>query len=93
MIDAEEAGISQSNVEEMRKTALSPDMRRILGLEGKYGEGLGLTTDWAYRIVRHVGNYGDTFERNVGAQTPLKIPRGLNALWNRGGLQYGPPIR
>lgn len=93
MIDAEEAGIGQANVEDLRKTALSPDVKRILGLEGRYGEGLGLGADWAYRIVRHVGNYGDAFERNVGAGSPLRIPRGLNALWTQGGLQYGPPIR
>ncbi|KAB1078067.1 amino acid ABC transporter substrate-binding protein [Methylobacterium soli] len=93
MLDAEEAGIGQGNVEAMRREALSPDIRRILGLEGKYGEALGLTNDWAYRIIRHVGNYGEVYARNLGADTPLKIPRGLNALWNQGGLQYGPPIR
>ncbi|NEU11279.1 amino acid ABC transporter substrate-binding protein [Methylobacterium sp. BTF04] len=93
MIDAEEAGITQANVVALRKEGLSPDVRRILGLEGRYGEGLGLTVDWADRIVRHVGNYGDAFARNLGEGTPLKIPRGLNALWTQGGLQYGPPIR
>lgn len=93
MIDAEEAGIGQANVEALRTETLSPDVKRILGVEGTYGQGLGLTTDWAYRIVRHVGNYGDVFARNLGDATPLKIPRGLNALWTNGGLQYGPPIR
>jgi len=93
MLDAEEAGIAQDNVERMRREALSPDVKRILGLEGTYGERLGLTVDWAFRIVRHVGNYGDSFARNLGDATPLKIPRGLNAQWNQGGLQYGPPIR
>ncbi len=93
MIDAEEAGISQANVDRLRGETLSPDVKRILGLEGKYGQGLGLTGDWAYRIVHHVGNYGDVFARNLGDGTPLKIPRGLNALWTNGGLQYGPPIR
>ena len=93
MLDAEEAGIAQDTVERMRREALSPDVKRILGLEGGYGARLGLTADWAARIVRHVGNYGDSFARNLGDATPLKIPRGLNALWNQGGLQYGPPIR
>ena len=93
MLDAEEAGIGQANVEEQRKSVLGPDARRILGLEGRYGEAMGLTSDWAYRIVRHVGNYGDVFTRNVGEGSPLKVPRGLNALWTKGGLQYGPPIR
>ena len=93
MLNAEEAGLSQANVEEMRRAAPSPDIRRILGVEGKYGEALGLTNDWAYRIVRHVGHYGESFARNVGEGSPLKVPRGLNALWTNGGLHYGPPIR
>ena len=93
MVDAEEAGVTQANVAQMRGSALSPDVKRLLGLEGSYGAGLGLTADWADRIIRHVGNYGDVFARNLGEGTPLKIPRGLNALWNQGGLQYGPPIR
>ena len=67
--------------------------RRLLGVEGSYGEGLGLTNDWAYRIIKAVGNYGEIFERNVGQGSPIKISRGLNALWNKGGLQYAPPIR
>jgi general L-amino acid transport system substrate-binding protein len=70
-----------------------PETRRLLGVEGQYGETMGLTNDWAYRIVKHVGNYGEIFERNLGQGSPLKIVRGLNALWTKGGLQYGPPIR
>ena len=66
---------------------------RMLGLEGIKGQGLGLDDDWAYRIVRQVGNYAEVFERNVGSGSPLKIERGLNALWRDGGLQYAPPIR
>ena len=62
-------------------------------MEGTFGEALGLTKDWAYRIVKRVGNYGEAFDRNVGPGSPLKIERGLNALWNKGGLQYAPPIR
>jgi general L-amino acid transport system substrate-binding protein len=64
-----------------------------LGLEGIYGEQLGLTKDWAARIVRLVGNYGEVFERNVGSSSRLAIPRGINSLWDRGGIQYAPPIR
>jgi len=70
-----------------------PETRRLLGVEGQYGEGLGLTNDWAYRIIKHIGNYADSFERDLGQGSPLKIARGLNALWTKGGLQYGPPIR
>ncbi len=92
MLNAEELGIRQSNVDEKLKSD-DPETRRLLGVEGQYGEGLGLTNDWAYRIIKHVGNYGDTFERNLGQGSPLKIARGLNALWTKGGLQYGPPIR
>jgi general L-amino acid transport system substrate-binding protein len=92
MINAEEMGITKANVEEQRKSD-NPDVKRLLGTEGSYGEQLGLTNDWAYRIVRHVGNYGESFERNVGMGSPLKIARGLNALWTKGGLQYAPPVR
>jgi len=70
-----------------------PDVQRLLGIEGNFGEQLGLTKDWAARILRLVGNYGETYERNVGTGSKLGIPRGLNQLWNRGGIQYAPPIR
>ena len=93
MLNAEEAGITQGNVDQMAKSSDNPDVKRILGTEGKYGADLGLTNDWAYRIIKLVGNYGEVFERNVGQGSPLKIQRGLNALWSKGGLQYGPPIR
>ena len=92
MLDAEEVGVGQGNVEVMRASE-RPDIRRLLGLEGNFGEALGLNRDWAYRIIRHVGNYGESFERNLGRDSPLKIERGQNALWTRGGLQYAPPIR
>ncbi|WP_298966824.1 amino acid ABC transporter substrate-binding protein [uncultured Methylobacterium sp.] len=92
MLNAEEAGITQANVDQM-KSSDNPDVKRILGTEGKYGEAIGLTNDWAYRIIKLVGNYGEVFERNVGQGSPLKIQRGLNALWSKGGIQYGPPIR
>ena len=71
----------------------NPDIKKFVGTEGNYGEQLGLTKDWAVRIVKHVGNYGEVFERNVGQGSPLKIARGLNALWTKGGLQYAPPVR
>ena len=65
----------------------------MLGTEGEQGKAFGLSNDWAYNIIKQVGNYGDVFDRNVGDGSPLKIKRGLNALWDKGGLQYGPPIR
>jgi general L-amino acid transport system substrate-binding protein len=92
MINAEELNVTKANVDDMMKSE-NPEIRRLLGSEGKHGEGLGLTNDWAYRIVKHVGNYGEIFERNVGQGSPLKITRGLNALWSKGGLQYAPPVR
>ena len=92
MLNAEELGITQANVDDQKKSD-NPDVKRLLGTEGKYGEALGLSDDWAYRIVKQVGNYGEVFERNVGQGSPLKIARGINALWTKGGLQYAPPIR
>jgi len=92
MVNAEELGVTSANVDEMRSSS-NPEVRRLLGLEGIKGKGLGLADDWAYRIVKQVGNYGEVFERNVGSGSPLGIPRGLNALWRDGGLQYAPPIR
>jgi general L-amino acid transport system substrate-binding protein len=91
-VNAEELGVASSNVDEM-KSSTNPEVRRLLGVEGDKGKGLGLSNDWAYAIVKQVGNYAEVFERNVGEQTPLKIERGLNALWTRGGLQYAPPVR
>ena len=92
LITAEELGVTQANVDEKLKSD-NPAIRRLLGVEGSFGEGLGLTNDWAYRAIKAVGNYGEIFERNVGMGSPIKISRGLNALWNKGGLQYAPPIR
>ncbi len=92
MITAEELGVTKANVDEMMKSG-NPDVKRLLGTEGKFGEAIGLTNDWAYRIIKHVGNYGESFDRNVGAGSRLKIARGVNALWSKGGLQYAPPIR
>ena len=92
MLTAEELGVTKANVDTMLKSE-NPDVKRLLGTEGKFGEPMGLTNDWAYRIIKHVGNYGEVFERTVGGGSPLKISRGQNALWTKGGLQDAPPIR
>jgi general L-amino acid transport system substrate-binding protein len=92
MLNAEELGVSSKTIDEALKTK-QPEIRRMLGLEGTYGEQFGLTRDWIVRIVRHVGNYAEVFERNVGASSKLGISRGLNRLWTKGGIQYAPPIR
>jgi len=92
LIDAEELGVTQANVDEMLSSG-NPSVRRLLGVEGAFGEALGLDNQWAVRIIRAVGNYGEIFDRNVGPDTPLGIKRGLNALWADGGILYAPPIR
>ncbi len=92
MLNAEEMGVTSANVGEMMESK-DPGIRRLLGLEGIKGKGLGLSDDWAANIIKGVGNYSEAFERNVGMSSPLKIARGQNALWNKGGLQYAPPIR
>jgi len=92
MINAEELGVTSGNIDEALKSK-KPDVMRLVGTEGAYGEELGLTRDWAARIIRHVGNYGEVYERNVGAGSKLGIPRGLNQLWSAGGIHYAPPIR
>jgi len=94
LVNAEEYGITKANVEDMLKSD-NPDVKRMLGVEtgNDLGKDLGLEKDWVVRIIRHVGNYGEIFERNIGQDTPLKIARGINDLWTRGGLQYGIPIR
>lgn len=92
MVNAEELGVTKANVDDQMKSD-NPDVKRLLGTEGKHGEALGLTNDWAVRIIKQVGNYGEIFERNVGQGSNMKIARGLNALWTKGGLQYAPPVR
>ena len=92
MLNAEELGVTQANVDTMLKSD-NPEIKRLLGTEGKFGEALGVPNDWVVRIVKQVGNYGEVFERNVGAGSPLKFARGANALWNKGGLHYAPPVR
>jgi general L-amino acid transport system substrate-binding protein len=92
MLNAEELGVNQKNVEEMSKSD-KPELKRVFGTDGNLGEQLGLTKDWVTRIVKATGNYGESFDRNVGAGSKLGIARGLNQLWNKGGIQYAPPIR
>jgi general L-amino acid transport system substrate-binding protein len=92
MLNAEELNVNKGNVDEQMKSD-NPEIKRLLGTEDNFGERLGLTKDWVYRIVKLVGNYGEVFDRNVGQSSPLRIARGLNALWTKGGIQYAPPIR
>ena len=92
MLEAEEYGITSQNVDEMMKSE-NPTIKRILGVTPGMGKALGVDEKWVYNIVKQVGNYGESFERNVGMGSPLKIERGLNAQWTKGGLQYSPPIR
>src|SRR6185503_7428763 len=94
MVEAEEYGVSRENVDQM-KSSPNLGIKRLLGVDEKndMGKLLGLKADWGYQIVKQVGNYADIYERNVGPKTPLKLERGLNALWSKGGLQYAPPIR
>ncbi len=91
MLDAEELGVNSKNVDEM-KSSKNPEVKRLLGVD-VIKHGLGVPDDWAYNIVKEVGNYAEVFDRNVGSGSPLKIARGLNALWSKGGIQYAPPIR
>jgi general L-amino acid transport system substrate-binding protein len=93
MIDAEEMEISSRNVDRVRENSTLPRVRRLLGLEGDYGRQMGLGEDWAYQIIRQVGNYAESFERNVGSASALNIGRGQNALWKDGGLLYAPPVQ
>ena len=92
MVNAEELGVSSTTIDEALKSG-KPDVKRLVGAEGDYGEKLGLTKDWAARVIRLVGNYDEVFERNVGTASQLGIPRGINNLWTNGGIQYAPPIR
>jgi general L-amino acid transport system substrate-binding protein len=92
MIIGEEFGITQANVDE-NKSSDNPEIRRLLGVEDEMGKMLGVSNEWGYNILKQVGNYGESFERNVGLKTPLGLARGLNELWSKGGLQYAPPVR
>lgn len=92
MLEAEEYGITSKNVDEMLKSP-NPNIQRILGVSGETGKGLGLDNKWAYNIIKQVGNYGESFERNIGMESAMKLERGLNAQWKEGGIMYGWPIR
>jgi general L-amino acid transport system substrate-binding protein len=92
LLEAEEYGITQANADQL-KTSTDPIVGRILGSTEDTGKLLGLDKEWAYRAVKAVGNYGEIFERNVGPKSPLALPRGLNNLWNKGGIQFAPPVR
>jgi general L-amino acid transport system substrate-binding protein len=93
MMEAEEDGLTQANVDEQKTTNKDPGVQRFLGVSEDTGKLLGLDAAWAYRIVKQVGNYGESFERNLGPKTPVGLPRGVNNLWTKGGLMYAPPIR
>jgi general L-amino acid transport system substrate-binding protein len=92
-LEAEEAGLTQANVDAQKAESKDPVVQRLLGLSDDTGKLLGLDKDWVYRIVKQVGNYGESFERNIGPKTPLGLPRGANNLWSKGGLMYAPPVR
>ncbi|MGC5704147.1 amino acid ABC transporter substrate-binding protein [Pseudomonas sp. NFXW11] len=93
LLNAEEAGVTSKNVLGEAKSTKNPDIARLLGGDGEYGKDLKLPKDWVVKVVSQVGNYGEMFERNLGKSSPLEIDRGLNALWNNGGIQYAPPVR
>lgn len=92
LLEAEELGVTQANVDEMLGSD-NPSVKRLLGVEGDFGTPIGLTKDWAYQIVKLIGNYGESYDRNLGPNTAIGLQRGINALWNAGGIQYSPPIR
>jgi general L-amino acid transport system substrate-binding protein len=92
MVIAEELGVTSANVDEMKKSP-NPEIKRLLGIEGDFGKSLGLDNAWAYNVIKLVGNYAESYERNLGPKTPVGLPRGVNDLWTKGGLQYAPPIR
>lgn len=92
MLNAEELGVTSKTIEQAMNSD-NPEIRRLVGLDGSAGTDIGLSSDWAARIIRLVGNYDEVFERNVGTGSKLGIPRGINQLWTHGGIQYAPPIR
>jgi general L-amino acid transport system substrate-binding protein len=93
LINAEELEVKAASVDELKTQSKKPEVRRLLGAEGTFGADLGLDPDWAARAIKTAGNYGEMFERNLGSQSKLGIARGLNGLWNAGGLLYAPPVR
>ena len=93
MIEAEELGVTQANVDQMKASSTSPNVQRLLGKSDDMGKLIGLDKDWSYRIIKQVGNYGESWNAYFGPKTPLNLPRGLNRLWTDGGLMYAMPIR
>jgi general L-amino acid transport system substrate-binding protein len=94
LLEAEELGITQANVDQMRTESTNPGVMRLLGAGNEdTGKLLGLDKEWAYRAVKAVGNYGEQFERHVGPKTTIGLPRGINNLWTKGGVMYAPPVR
>jgi len=92
MLDAEELGVTSKTIGQALQSQ-KPEVMRLVGTAGDFGEQIGLSNAWAANVIKSVGNYGEVFERNLGVKTPLAIPRGLNQLWDAGGIQYAPPIR
>ena len=93
MKNAEEMGVTSANVDQMRASSTNPAVRRLLGVEGKMGEKMGVPNSWSYNIIKQVGNYGEIYGRHLGPNTPINLPRGINNLWTNGGIQYAAPIR
>jgi general L-amino acid transport system substrate-binding protein len=93
MVEAEENGVNQANVDDLKANTKDPIQRRILGVEGDLGKNLGVGNDWGYQIIKQVGNYGDVYDKHVGPSTAVGLARGVNALWKDGGLQYAMPVR
>ena len=93
LINAEEYGVNSKNVDKLAKGGKNPEVNRMLGAEGNLGGMLGLSKNWAHNVIKQVGNYSEIFERNIGSGTPIKLSRGLNALYNNGGILYAPPMR
>jgi general L-amino acid transport system substrate-binding protein len=92
MIEAEEYNVTKTNIDSL-KSSTDPVIKRLLGLEGDLGKNLSLDNNWSYNIIKLVGNYGESYEANVGTKTPVNLPRALNASWRKGGILYAPPVR
>jgi general L-amino acid transport system substrate-binding protein len=93
MVAAEALGVTQQNLDEMKAKSASAEVRRLLGVEGNFGQLIGLPNDWMYQVIKQVGNYGESYERTVGVGSALKLARGKNELWTKGGLLYTPPFQ
>jgi general L-amino acid transport system substrate-binding protein len=93
MVESEEYGLSSKNADDMKANSNNPQIKRIVGTEGDLGKSMGLSNDWCYNVIKQVGNYGESYDKNVGPDTALKLSRGVNAQGTNGGLQYAMPIR